>query len=50
MSSNQKTKSSAVKGAPSDQRMPLRSEMVVDLPSGLSSKDLATEGTILLPV
>src|SRR6185295_19605850 len=49
-SSNQKTKSSAVNGWPSLQRMPRRREIVVTRPSGLTSQARAMFGTILVPV
>jgi hypothetical protein len=40
----------AVNGVPSDHFMPLRSEMVTDLPSSLCFHSRATHGMIFVPV
>ena len=50
MSWYQKTKSSAVNGAPSLHFIPRRRESVVTLPSALTSQPRAMLGTILVPV
>src|SRR5260370_23100682 len=50
MSSYQNTKSSAVKGAPSDHFIPLRKNRVVRRPSALVSQPFATLGAILVPL
>ena len=49
-SSYQKTTSSAVKGWPSDQRIPLRRNRVTVLPSSLTFQSRATLGAIRVPV
>ena len=49
MSWYQKTKSSAVNGAPSDHLCPCRRKMVVVLPSALTSYPFAMCGTISVP-
>ena len=50
MSWNQNTKSSAVKGEPSDHLMPRRRNRVVRRPSALTSQPLATLGRSSVPV